>query len=157
MLFFLSNPISTIGKHDKMRLFNHVNRGIFIGSEKNFKPDCQRFREVIAVPDCLGEEAILIDIFTSKGYLKGKGMLISATPILGIMSSVGILALPFRPLYNKKSIILSPFLKGYPLQLSKDASHTPSFMYIISGHKPCRTILNLFQFFLKLIYIRVLN
>ena len=43
----------------------------------------KRFREVIPVPDSLGEEAILIDIFTSRAYLKGKGVLISATPSLG--------------------------------------------------------------------------
>ena len=41
--------------------------------------------------------------------------------------------------------------KGFPFQLSKNASHTPSFINIISGHKPCRTFVNLFQFFLKLI------
>ena len=34
-------------------------------------------------PDSLGEEAILIDIFTDRGYLKGQGVLISATPSLG--------------------------------------------------------------------------
>ena len=39
--------------------------------------------EVIPVPDSLGEEAILIDIFTGRGYLKGQGVLISATPSLG--------------------------------------------------------------------------
>ena len=42
-----------------------------------------RFREVIPVPDSLGEDAILIDIFTSRGYLKGQGVLISAVPSLG--------------------------------------------------------------------------
>ena len=52
-------------------------------------------------------------------------------------------------------IILSPFLKGVPFQLSKNASHTPSFINIISGHKPCRTILNLFLVFLKLTSMRV--
>ena len=36
-------------------------------------------------PVSLGEEAIhvLIDIFTSRGYLKGQGVLISAAPSLG--------------------------------------------------------------------------
>ena len=42
--------------------------------------------EVIPVPDTsdsLGEDAILIDIFTSRGYSKGQGVLISGAPILG--------------------------------------------------------------------------
>ena len=56
---------------------------------------------------------------------------------------------------GNESIILSPFLKGFPFQFSKNASHTPSFIKIISGHKPCRTILNLFQFYLKLIRMGV--
>ena len=30
-------------------------------------------------------------------------------------------------------LVLSPFLKGFPFKLSNDASHTPSFIYIISG------------------------
>ena len=54
-----------------------------------------------------------------------------------------------------ESIILSPFLKGFPFQLSKNASHTPSFINKISGHKSCPTILNLFQFFSKLIRMGV--
>ena len=40
-----------------------------------------RLREVIPVPDSLGEE--VIDIFTSRGYLKGQGVLISVVPSLG--------------------------------------------------------------------------
>ena len=47
------------------------------------------------------------------------------------------------------------FLRDSHFQLSKNASHTPRFINIISGHKPCRTILNVFLFFLKLISIRV--
>ena len=54
--------------------------------------------EVIPVPDSLGKKAILIDIFTSRGYFKGQGVLIFPRLVLGIRSSVGILALPFRPL-----------------------------------------------------------
>ena len=45
-----------------------------------FRRKKQRFREVIPVPDSLGEEAILIYIFTSRGYMKGQGVLISAMP-----------------------------------------------------------------------------
>ena len=47
-----------------------------------FMMNIQRFGEVIPVPDCLGKEAILIDIFTSGGYLKGQEVLISSTPSL---------------------------------------------------------------------------
>ena len=44
------------------------------------------------------------------------------------------------------SIILSLFPKGIePFQLPKNPSNTPSFIYLISGHKPCRMISNLFQ------------
>ena len=45
----------------------------------------EEFRDVIPVPDSLGEEAtcILIDIFTGLGYLKGQGGLIPAPPCLG--------------------------------------------------------------------------
>ena len=39
--------------------------------------------QIIPVPDSLAEEAILIDIFTDRGYLKGQGVLISATSSLG--------------------------------------------------------------------------
>ena len=49
-----------------------------ISEEKN-----QRFGKVIPVPDSLGKEAILIDIITSRGYLKGQEVLISAAPSLG--------------------------------------------------------------------------
>ena len=38
-----------------------------------------------------------------------------------ITCMVGILALPFRPLYE--SVILSPFLKGFPFQLSKNVRY----------------------------------
>ena len=48
-----------------------------------FRGRKQGFREVIPIPDSLGEEAILIDIFTGGKNLEGQGMLISATPSLG--------------------------------------------------------------------------
>ena len=35
------------------------------------------------IDHCLWEEATLLEIFTSRGCLKGKGVLISATPSLG--------------------------------------------------------------------------
>ena len=51
---------------------------------RQFRGRNQRLRsEVIPVPDRLGEEDILIDIFTSSGYLKVQGVLISAAPSLG--------------------------------------------------------------------------
>ena len=53
------------------------------------------------------------------------------------------------------SIILSPFPKGLgPFQLSKNPSHTPSCIYLISGNKPCPMISNLFQYMHKVSYIQ---
>ena len=74
-------------------------------------------------------------------------MLILATPILGVSSSVGILALPFRPLYNNMGLL------SFLLFLRESHFNCPRMPVIlpVSYHKPCRSILNLFQFFLKLI------
>ena len=83
-------------------------------------------------------------------------MLIPATPSLGNTVICRYPGFTFQTFVKQfESIILSPFLKGFPFQLSENSSHTPSFINIISGHKPCRTILNLFQFFLKLIRMGV--
>ena len=83
-------------------------------------------------------------------------MLIPAMPSLGNKVISRYLGFTFQTfVLQYESIILSPFLKGFPFQLSENASHTPSFIIIISGHKPCRTILNLFQFFFKLIRMGV--
>ena len=60
---------------------------------------------MIPVPDSLGKEAFFIGVFTSRGNLKDHWMLISATPVLGIRSFVGILALPFRPLYINMNLL----------------------------------------------------
>ena len=43
----------------------------------------QGIREVIPIPDSSGDEAIFIGVFTSRGYLKGHKVLISAAPNLG--------------------------------------------------------------------------
>ena len=48
---------------------------------RQFSRGDERIREVIPVPDCLGKEAFLIGIFTSRGNLKGQLALISATPV----------------------------------------------------------------------------
>ena len=40
----------------------------------------ERMREDIPVPDSLGKETFLVDIFTSSGNLKDQCVLISATP-----------------------------------------------------------------------------
>ena len=53
------------------------------------------------------------------------------------------------------SIILSPFPKGLgPFQLSKNPSHTPSLINLISGHKPCCMIWNIFQYMHKVAYVQ---
>ena len=83
-------------------------------------------------------------------------MLISVTPSLGNKVNCRYPGFTFQTfVLQYESIILSHFLKGFPFQLSKNASHTTSSIYIISGQKPSRTILNLFKFFLKHISIRV--
>ena len=135
------------GKHKRGELRHTVNQ--------QFRGRTQRLREAIPVPDSLGEEAILIGIFTSRGYVKGQGVLISAVTSLFFffflvkwLRNKVICRYPgftFQTfVYQNEYIIRSPFLKGFPFQLSKNASHTPSFINLISGHKPCRTIVLLF-------------
>ena len=67
----------------------------------------------------------------------------------------GVNLLPGANLHPRAKCAHEHAFKGFPFQLSKNARHTPSFINIISGHKPCRTILNLFQFFLRLIRMGV--
>ena len=64
-------------------------------------------QEVIPVPDSLEKEAFLIDVFTSRGNLKGHLMLISATPDFGDKVSCrnsGFI------LYNNMSLLVLSFL-----------------------------------------------
>ena len=65
----------------------------------------QRIGEGIPIPDSLGEEATFINICISNGSLKCHIVLISTTPSFGERSSVGILALPLRPLYSNISLL----------------------------------------------------
>ena len=67
----------------------------------------------------------------------------------GIRSSVGILALPFRPLYNNISLL-------YLLRFLRDSHFKCSRMpvmllvsVIVSCYKPSHSILNLFELILK--------
>ena len=55
--------------------------------------------------DSPGEEATFINICISNGSLKCYRVLISTTPILGIRSSVGTLALPLKPLHSNMSLL----------------------------------------------------
>ena len=93
---------------------------------RQFSSGNQRIREVIQFPDSLGEDAIFIGVLTSRGYLKGHRVLISDAPkqrlTLGIRSSVSS-GFTFQTFISS----VFSFLKGFPFQLSKDASHTPSF------------------------------
>ena len=68
--------------------------------------DSQRFREVIPFPDSLGEEAVLIETFNSRGYLKGQGVLISATPSPGNKVIKCMYLLIFRMLVHERSLQL---------------------------------------------------
>ena len=49
---------------------------------RQFSRGDEWIREGIPVPDCLGKEAFLIGILTSRGNLKDQLVLISATPVL---------------------------------------------------------------------------
>ena len=62
-------------------------------------------RKCIPIRNCLGKKTTLINISVSNGDLICHIMMIPAAPNQGIMSSVGILALPFRPLYNNMSLL----------------------------------------------------
>ena len=67
-----------------------------------FRRGDNRVWKCISIPNCLGENTILIRI--SNGDLKCRRMMIPAAPNRGIRSSVGMLALPVRPLFNNMSI-----------------------------------------------------
>ena len=58
------------------------------------------------IDHCLWEEATLIEIFTSIGCLKGKGVPISATPSLGNKVFMCMYLLIFRMLVHKWSLQL---------------------------------------------------
>ena len=69
--------------------------------------DSQRFREIIPLSDSLGEEAVLnIETFTGRWYLKGQGVLISATPSLGNKVIMCMYLLMFRMLVHERSLQL---------------------------------------------------
>ena len=64
-------------------------------------------------------------------------MLIPAKPSLGNKVICRYPGFTFQTfVYQYESIILSPFLKGFPFQWSKNASHTPSFINIWSQTLP---------------------
>ena len=87
-----------------------VNKDLGLTREVNLdtlSSDSQRFREVIPFPDSLGEEAVLKETFkSSRGYLKGKGVLISATPSLGNKVIMCMYLLIFRMLVRERSLQL---------------------------------------------------
>ena len=65
--------------------------------------------------------------------------------VLGIRSSVGTLALPLRPLYSNISLLsFLLFLRDSHFLLSKNASHTPSFITVITCHKSGSALLHAF-------------
>ena len=68
--------------------------------------DSQRFRAVIPFPDILGDEAVLIETFSCRGYLKGQGVLISATPGLGNKVIMCMYLLIFRMRVHERSLQL---------------------------------------------------
>ena len=63
---------------------------------------------------------------------------------------MGILVVPFSPLYSNISLLsFLRFLRDSHFSGPKIVSHAPSFKNIISSHKPCRTMFDLFQFCLE--------
>ena len=73
-------------------------------------------------------------------------------PNQGVRSSVGLLALPFRPLYNNMSLLsLLPFLRDSHFKCSRMPVMLPasSFKVIVSCYKPRCSILNFFELILK--------
>ena len=67
----------------------------------------------------------------------------------GIRSSVGILALPFRPLYNNMNLLyLLRFLRDSHFKCSRMPVMLPVSV-IVSCYKPSLSILNLFELILK--------
>ena len=89
--------------------------GIFSRGDK-------RVCKCIPFPNGLGEKATLINISVSNGNLICHRMIISTAPNRGIRSSVGILALPFRPLYNNMSLLsLLRFLRDSHFKCSRMA------------------------------------
>ena len=67
----------------------------------------------------------------------------------GIRSSVGILALPFRPWYNNMSLLyLLRFLRDSLFKCPRMPAMLPVSV-IVSCYKPSRSILNLFELILK--------
>ena len=74
----------------------------------NFSRWDQRIREDISIPDSLGEEATFINICISNGVWNAFECWFLPRLVLGIRSSVGILALPLRPLYSSMSIVFPP-------------------------------------------------
>ena len=63
----------------------------------------------------------------------------------GIRSSVGMLAVPFRPLYERISLL--PYIlfsrDSLLIFFPQHSSHTPSFKTVIASYKSSSLILNL--------------
>ena len=71
-------------------------------------------------------------------------MVINSAMGKGVRSSVGKLALPFRPLYNRMSLLSFLLFLGDSHLLPKNASHTPSFILVVPCYKPGRALLDFF-------------
>ena len=85
-------------------------------------------------------------------------MMIPAAPNQGIKSSVGILALPFRSLYNNTSLqSIRCFFMDSHFKCSRIASHAPGFIVIVFCYKPSRSTLNVFELILKAYNRGILN
>ena len=87
------------GSHKRSKLRHTIIRQFSRGN--------QRIREVIPIPDSSGKEPISIGVFTSRGYLKGHKVLISAGPNLGNKVICRYSLLTIQTFIYNKIIILS--------------------------------------------------
>ena len=104
----------------------------------------------IPISDCLREEWALVNVSSCSGGLKSQWVMISTAPNWGIRSSVWMLATPFRPLYNRISLLyLLLFLRDSHFSFFSSIPVTHSFKAVIASNKPSSHILNFFDFLLK--------
>ena len=74
-------------------------------------------------------------------------MLISSTPSFGTKVICWYTGFTFETfIYQYKSIVFLPLLEGFPFKLSKNASHTPGFIFVISCHESGCALLHAFLF-----------
>ena len=92
---------------------SHQRSELSISILCTFSRGDDRIWKFVPIPNCLGRKPILMNFSISNGDLTCRRMMIPAAPNGGIRSSVGILALPFRPLYNNISQLMTHFVPTF--------------------------------------------